>query len=453
MGSYMVRLIAMTIMRWSKTLPILAREVTLRRGVLALILVLNLRTFEFFPGGRPIEEVWFVICFAAFACLFPLFKIHSNWKFSRLELYLLLTMVVLAFVPATSALRVFGQPLYYGILAKRSVILLGTWVLLLNAWRRGWFDMLDMERVLIFLVWMITVVYAAMRLFVNPASFPDAPQGFILGFGLDQSFSVPGFLLPFGVLFYTLRGIRTGRLADYLLGLVIFFVATGSSWRTLTLSITGSILFFLFRWRPLDNAILSLARFVAVGALGVGLVQVVRPEAITSVVDHFVQALQVATGGGPGTDPSANVRIIESDAALPYVRANPVLGSGLLSVQWHGGALGVLGVYFSDSDIGLLGIMFSYGLVGLLLGAYQYVFAISAARRLGSGERGALIDGAQGFLLYSFLFSLTTGLFIVGIETTTLFVILLYQASHDRIDRSMSNDFLPQNIGLRLERS
>ncbi len=413
---------------------------------MAIVLAFNLRNFEYFPGVRPIEEFYFVLCLLAFAFLFPMFKILTSWKFSRFELYLLFTMLVLVILPATSAFRVFGQPLLYGILAKRSVILLGTWILFLNAWRFRYFDEKDIERVLLFLVWLITAVFAFMRIFLDPSRLSNAPVGFILGSGVDQTFAVPGYLLPFGVLYYILRGIRTHRMLDYLLGLTIFFVNAGSSWRALSLSLTGSILFFLFRQLSLDKSVLWIVRFLILGALSVGVLQVVRPSAVTNTVDHLAQALKVATGGGPSNDASANARIVETDTALPYVRSNPILGSGLLSVQWHGGEPGVLGVYFSDTDIGLIGVLFTSGLVGFLVAGAQYAYAIAAARRLGSYRPSALIDGVKGYLLFSVLFSLTTGLFMVEIETTSFFVLLLYQFSYEPM-QSLARESVDSTFG------
>ena len=422
------------------------QEITLRRFLMVIVLAFNLRNFEYFPGGRPIEEFYFVLCLLAFAFLFPMFKILTSWRFSRFELYLLFTMVVLVILPATSAFRVFGQPLLYGILAKRSVILLGTWILFLNAWRFRYFDEKDIERVLLFLVWLITAIFAFMRIFLDPSSFSNAPVGFILGSGVDLAFAVPGSLLPFGVLYYVLRGIRTHRMLDYLFGLTIFFVDAGSSWRALTLSLTGSILFFLFRRLPLDKAVLWIVRGLAIGALSIGGLQIARPGLVASTVDHLAQALKVATGGGPSNDSSANARILETDVALPYVRSNPILGSGLLSVQWNGGEPGVLGVYFSDTDIGLIGVLFTSGLVGFLVAGAQYAYAIAAARRLSTYAHSALIDGVAGYLLFSFLLSLSTGLFMVEIETTSFFVLLLYQISYEPM-QSLARENVDSTFG------
>ncbi len=404
-----------------------AREITWKRAALVIIFTMNLRTFEFFPAGRPFEELWFVLCALAFITLLPMFKIRSNWKFSQLELYLLLAMAVLSVSPAISAARVFGQPVVYGLLAKRSVILLGTWILLINAWRRNWITEQDLQGSLVFLVWSITLLYAFMRMFLNPANFPDAPVGFILGFGQEQTFSVPGYLLPFGILYYMLRALREGKIAGFLLGLLIYLVSTGSSWRSLTVSLVATLLIFLFRWKPLGSALSLLARLLLVGALAAGAVEVAKPDAVASVVSHFGEALGVVAGKGPGQDPSANARIEETETALPYVREHPITGSGLLSVQWRGGALGVLGVYFSDTDIGLLGILFTYGAIGLAVGAYQYKFAIKAAMQRVQSHESALLDGSCGYLVFTFFFSLSTGVFVVYIGSTVLFVVLVHE--------------------------
>ena len=410
-----------------RRVSLILQEVTWKRTALFIVFTMNLRTFEFFPGGRLLEELWFALCGLAFVTLLPMFKIRANWRFSRLELYLLFAMAVLSISPAISAARIFGQPFFYGLLAKRSVILLGTWILLINAWRRNWMTEEDLRRSLLFLVSSVALVYGFMRLFLNPANYPDAPIGFILGFGQEQTFSVPGYLLPFGVMYYMLRALRESKVSFFLVGFFIYIVNTGSSWRALTISLVATLLIFLFLWKPLGSAILLLARLSLVGALALGVVQYRSPAAVASVVSHFTEALGVVAGQGPGGDPSANARIEETETALPYIREHPITGAGLLSVQWHGGPLGVLGVYFSDVDIGLLGVLFSYGIIGLAIGLYQYKFAIEAAIRRGRSYQSALLDGAFGYIVFAAVFSLSTGLFVVYIETTVVFVVLAYE--------------------------
>ena len=415
------------LMSLSKIVRTVRSEVTWKRILLAVIFAMNLRIFEFFPHVRPLEEGWFVLCLVIFGIFYTLFKSQSDWRFSLLELYLLGLMIVLIAVPAASAYGVFGQPLYYGILARRSSILITTWLLLINAWKRRWVDADDIEKVLVSLMWFVAILFLGMRLLISPSAFPDAPTGFILGFGTEnQAFSAPGYLFPFGNIYYAVKGMRGGSIRDYLFAAAIFLVGAGSSWRALFLSMSLTLLFFLFQLKPLPKAILMLTQFAIVTLVLVGLLNIVKPNLVADTVGHFVSAIRIAVGGEQEhLDASADARVEEIALALPYVKAHPIFGSGALSGQWNGGPSSVLGGYFSDADIGLLGTLFTFGLVGMVYSSFQYLFAIKAALRAAAQNQGALFDAVKGFLLFSAIFSITTSFFVVEVESTSFYVVLI----------------------------
>ena len=418
-------------------------KITWRRVVLTLVLTMNLRIFQFFPGGRPLEEMWFVLCLLTLGLLYPLFKANADWKFSWLELYLLGIVGVLVLMPALSSYSVFGQPLIYGVLARRSTVLITTWLLLIHAWRYRWIDAEDVEAALIFLVWFVFAIYTGMRILFDPNAYPGAPTGFILGFGTNtQAFSVPGYLFPFGTIYYALRGLRERRIKFYLYAVAIFIDGAGASWRFLLVSVVVTLLFFLFRWRRIDEVLFTLVR-LAVVVLVVGtLIQVTKPDLLSDTVGHFVAAVQVAVGGNKQeVDPSSDARVEEVNIALPYVREHPVFGVGELSGQWLSGPSEVLGGYFHDSDIGLLGTIFTYGVVGLILSSFQFVFTIRAARALPRQSHTALFDAAKGYVLFSALFSISTSFFVVAVETSTFFVVLSVLLSGDLRDKVVSGSY------------
>lgn len=418
-------------------------QVTWQRVVLTLVLTMNLRIFQFFPGGRPLEEGWFVLCLLMLGTLYPLFKAKADWKFSRLELYLLGMVGVLVLMPALSSYSVFGQPLVYGVLARRSTVLITTWLLFIHAWRYRWIDAEDVEAVLIFLVWFVFVIFTGMRLFFDANAYPGAPPGFILGFGTPtQSFSVPGYLFPFGTIYYGLRGLRERKIRFYLYAVAIFLDGAGASWRFLLVSVSVTLLFFLFRWRRIDDVLFTLVRLAIVSIVVGSVIQVVQPALISDTVGHFVAAVQVAVGGNKQeVDPSSDARVEEVNLALPYVREHPVFGVGELSGQWLSGPGEILGGYFHDSDIGLLGTLFTYGVVGLILSSFQFLFTARAALETPRQNHTALFDAAKGYVLFSALFSISTGFFVVAAETSTFFVVLSVVLAGDLRGRMASGSY------------
>ena len=67
------------------------------------------------------------------------------------------------------------------------------------------------------------------------------------------------------------------NLLYYLLAVIIFAVGAGSSWRALFLSLSITILFFLFRWKRLPEAVGMLSRFAVLGLALILLLNVLKP--------------------------------------------------------------------------------------------------------------------------------------------------------------------------------
>ena len=399
-------------------------------GLLGVVLTMTLRTFQFFPGVRALEEGWFLLCLVAFCVLYPLFKILRDWTFSGIELYLLSMLPILLLLTAFAANQEFGQPIVYGVLARRSAVLLLMWLVFIGAWRARWINADQVESVLVWLAWGTFFLYSFMRLLLNPASFPSPPPGFILGSLTTQAyFAVPGCFMTFGMLYYVFRGIRESQKRFFAYSVLFFFNALGASGRFLAVTLLATTGFFLLRWRPVGAVLSLLTRFVVLAALGLALFYVIDPALLQERAAHFSDAFTVVAGG-QGADASANARVVETDIALPYIRRHPFTGNGILSAQWSGSADAIATYFFAD-DIGIVGIVFTYGLVGLGLFLFQYLFAIRAAFQIPSGTHTPLLDAAKGFVLYSAIYSLTTGLFVFAFEQSTFFIVLLVLLAED----------------------
>jgi hypothetical protein len=213
--------------------------------------------------------------------------------------------------------------------------------------------------------------------------------------------------------------------------------------RSLAISIAATLLFFLYQWRPISGLLLSLSKACAAGVIVLGLAFAANPASLSSTVGRFSDAFRIMLGGSEVDDPSANVRLFETLIALPYIQKHPLLGSGEISNQWNGGVSERLGANFYDDDIGLIGILFSRGAIGLLLFAYQYRFAMRAARKLPEDRQSALADGAMGFLLFSAINSLTTGMFVFAPEVTLFFVALIFGISEYCSKEILSHSSVP----------
>lgn len=401
-----------------------------RIGLIGLVVTMSLRTFQFFPGVRPLEEIWFVLCALVLLVLYPLLKTYADWTFRPFELYLLCMLPIFLILPGVAAQRNFGQPLVYGILARRSMLLSAMWLLMIEAWRRRWFQSRDVEKVLVFMAWGTSFLYDFMRLFLNPLNFESAPAGFLRGSGtIDVSFATPGCFMIFGAIYYSLRAIRERRTRWSLYAFYFAINAVGTSGRFLTISFLVTVGYFLFRWRSFGAVVSIAARSLAVFALAISVLAVISPQQVQERFDRFADAFSVVTGHEV-EDASAYARVVETDIALPYIKRHPIIGNGLLSTQWIAGAAGVASYFFPD-DIGLVGVVYEYSAIGLVLFSLQYLFSLRAGFQLPDQVHTPILDASKGFLVYTAIYSLTTGTYVFEFEQPCFFIVLLLLATDE----------------------
>jgi hypothetical protein len=397
------------------------------RGLIALAVIMCFRTFQFFPGMFYVQEAWYAACFLIVLLVYPFWKMQTGLRFTRFELYLLLLMIADLVLAAWRAQQVFGQPLAYGILSQREIVLIAAWLIFSNMLRRGMVELPDVESVLIYLAWGTFALYSIARLLLKPSSFSVYGEGLVTHpmAGAEPSFKFQPYLLIFGVFYYAILGIRTERRRYYLAALILFTAALGGSGRGLAVSAAATLIFFLYRVRGFRGTAIALLKFASVAAVLGGAIYVILPERLSARILGFSDAFAVAVTGSATGDPSANARLFETLAALPYIQAHPILGNGVVSHQWQGGSEMAVGEYFFASDIGIFGIVFSFGILGVLLYAFQYRIAWLAVKRLPAFLQSPLLDATKAFVLFSAIYSLETGLCVWDAGTTLFFVTLL----------------------------
>lgn len=412
-------------------------RVVVTRGILALILLLAFRTIQAFPGMTFIQEGWFGLIWLIFALAWFPWKLASGFRVSTFEIYALLVLATGVLMGAWGAWRVFGQPWTYGVAAERSLGSIGIWLLLLQALRRGLIRLADLNAALLLLAWSTFILYSAMRLLLNPARFAAYGVGFVT-FSIDgiASFKLPVYFIMFGVVYYAFRGIRSGRNRDYVLAAVLFLIgAQGLTERWLTISMAFTVLFFLFRWRSLRQFLSALTKLAIVAGAGLGVALLINPQFVSRSATKFSDAFSVVTTGSEGADSSANARLLETVMVLPYIERHPLLGNGVLSHQWQGGSHEMLGEMFYEADIGVVGIIYSYGIIGMLIFTWQYWFALRSAGRIGREISDPFIDATKGFVLFTAVYSVTTGIFVWDLPITFFFVVVLVAIEMDKSGR------------------
>jgi len=140
-------------------------------GLITLALVMGFRTFQFFPGMLYVQETWYAACFLIVLFVYPFWKMRAGLRFTRLELYLFLLMIADLVLAAWRAQKIFGQPLAYGILSQREIVLIAALPTLANMLRRGTVKLADLESVLLYLAWGTFALYSGVYFLGRPV-FP-----------------------------------------------------------------------------------------------------------------------------------------------------------------------------------------------------------------------------------------------------------------------------------------
>lgn len=415
--------------------PRLARS--FRLGVLALVLPLSFRTFQFFPGMPLLQEAWFVMMALALPLVYLPWRLRCGGRLAKFESYVLLLMAVMPIWSALAAQREFGQPLIYGLLAQRGLVLVAAVPLLTRmGLERGWIRFKDLEDTLVLLAWGTLGLYLFMALLLDPSAYFAAyGLGFVSGPGSNAQFKFDVVFIVFGFYYYGFRGLRARTSTDHLrAAFFLLFLLLVIHGRSLLLFLLGVYLFLAVIWTPRKARLIALLPKIALsfGILWLALA-IVAPEFTHALVTKFADAFTVVFTGEMTDDASANARIQQTLVATPYILKNWLFGSGLVSAQWSGGFETVIGDYFHPPDIGILGILFLYGAAGALFYSVQFIFGAAFARRAttASGAQANLVRALKGVILFTGLRSLATAQFVYYPEAI-LFATALLWALNDQ---------------------
>lgn len=400
-----------------------APDVRVKRVLQAVfLLAMTFQTFGNFPYFGPIGECWNVACslYFFYVFFFPLPK--STDRTTGLERYMFVLVLLVPLWAGVGAWREFGQPIVYGVLAARNLTVIAGVLFFARALRRGYFTLDEIETALLTLSWATLVLFTWMRVFLDPANFTQYPG--LVSVASPDFYLQPYFIL-YGAVYYGLRGVRFGRLGDYVRAFLFLAGEINSSSRTLMVSLVLSLLFFAWRWAGWRRFLLRVPAALALLGILAGSAYVVIPNQTAQRLGQFSDAFNVLLGKQV-QDSSAQWHYVEIFMALSAIGNHPIVGNGRLSNQWEGGAEEVRGEHFFPEDVGILGALYQYGFLGLAFFGVQYWVAVSWSRRLRSAHASPLLDAAKGFLLLTAVMSfIGSGLAIFVPQITLFFVVIL----------------------------
>jgi len=405
-----------------------------QRVLLSMFFILQFRTFTFFPNFRVVEEAYFALSFLLIITLWPAYKAREEWRFSYFELYVLLISFIVPFHAAIAANMAFGQPLHFGFLSERRLVLLLNWLLFFSAVRAGKISYSIIHQTLLLLSWGQVVINIALTSLLSPKNYISAGAGFVVGDGVAYHFRFQIAFILYGVIFYAIRGIKFRRTKDYFfssllyLGAIISGLTTG---RVMTLALFIAIFYRMSKLRTVAQYIQSCAYLLALVSILSPIGYFLFPVEVNTIISKFSDAFFVASGSKTSVqDASASIRVLEVGLAVPHIYERPLMGNGQISAQWNGGTDEVIGKGFAEEDIGVLGIVFSFGLVGLIYLPIQYLLAWRVARqKIG---RSLVVQVTLTIIMFTLISSITTGEFFWTGEISVFYIGLMH-VYHDAL--------------------
>lgn len=397
-----------------------------RRLALAVVFLMTARAFYFIPLMSMPSEGWNVLCFLFLCFVYAGWKAKTGERILGFEFYILLVMAAMPVWAGIMADREFGQPLLYGILTQRTMILGVGALALITLFRLGWVDTEDMSQAMLILAWLTLFVYLLWTVTAGSSeSLSAGPQ-----VKLNLTFICIGFL------YYGLRGFRRKSKKDYFIAAIFLATLIFLGERALLLSVVGAYgLFVLLRGSFSRLIVFIPSALIGLVAL-LSVLYIVDAQYITQLGGKFIDAFTVVTTGQTTTNASANARIEETAVAMPYIRESWMFGNGDVSNQWRGGYQGVLGGYFYPSDIGIFGIVYMYGVLGLAIFGFQFWYIRKYAQAAAQGARSPpMVDAVLSFLIAYAVVSTTTGWFTFNWPIGVSLIAFLYCVGQERTGR------------------
>lgn len=388
----------------------------------AFLLATMFQTFGAFPYFGPIQESWNVVCalYLLYVLFFPLPR-RAGLNTS-LEKYMIAVIAIVPVWAGVCASSEFGQPIVYGMLGTRSMILIAVVLFFARALRRGYFTLGELERALLVLAWGTLIVFTWMRASLDPANFREYP-GIVAA--ASDDFRLPSYFTTYGTLYYGLRGVRSARISDYFCALVFLAGEIGSTSRTIIVSLLFALLVLAWSWIGWRRFLMRLPAIMLVLGMLAGSVYLLVPQQTSERLGQFSDAFNVLLGKQV-QDSSAQWHYVEIFMALPAIAKHSIVGNGRLSNQWEGGGDEVRGEHFIPEDVGILGALYQFGILGLAFFGFQYWIAISWNRRLGSVQISPLLDAAKGFLLFTAVLSvIDNSVALFAPQISLFFVVVL----------------------------
>lgn len=375
-----------------------------------------------------------------------LFLLLSHYSFEwykaiRLKKIKSITIIVLPFlimplVSAIQANRVFGQPLIFGLLAQRQLMMILcahfiATILSDNIIKKEVFEKYFI-RSLHLLLFMFLIFYV----FVNPAQFIDT-DFVTLSPNKGYRYEFPDSCI-YGLFLYSLFKIWITKEKGWVFSALLsaFYILVYLLDRTQLIAISGTIFVYIV----LNFSIPRIIRTVILGGVGTivifGFIGLLAPDFLEKNLKLYVTALETISGEKV-SESSTNIRFMESKIAMDGFVKHPLMGVGFLSTKWNDGFRSV-NKHFYPVDVGILGNLYVYGILGTLVFYIPFYIAWKYSRKI-KNKNDALLVSSIYILLFQFAdyFTAASNQKFFGVVAVYLGIIYYYRYNKNNTEVSI----------------
>jgi hypothetical protein len=380
--------------------------------------------------GTPFQILNIQLSLLLLICLCIMFGYFILFEKNKVSKYSLVSkpyLLVLLFIPVVSALRsnvIFGQSFLNGISANLNYLLFIIVIYFYFYYKNVKNANEQLEKSILILGWISVLILVPIKILYADLDFIVRSLDGLA----EYKFSVYSISSPFIVWagFIYLAKFKFNKKLINILFFLLFvsFQIIFSNARSYTVFLFICLVIFFVREL---NAYLKfkLNSFFIIFVFAFLIISFLTPSVNKFILEKsalFTDSF-VALKGKNVEDMSANLRIIETETAVPYIEKYYLLGVGVLKQSTKEA---FIDGFLYPTDIGLIGVIFNYGIIITIVLLYQLKLFYKTFKSP-TIKKNPFILGTAYYLLLYYLTSITTGSFVYNIGMVfTLLGILIY---------------------------
>lgn len=336
---------------------------------------------------------------------------------------ILIPLLIVPFINAYQANKVFQQPFLIGLVTQRQhyILLCGYFCFL--ALQRHWINLEQIEKYFIRSMYINMAVMIFFNVLIDPSVFKDTE---FVKYSLNKGwqYEFPN-AIAIAIIIYSIGKAWGENKPMAYLPLFIctaYFFIYGQDRSQIFFAVITIFIYYAFNLSTYKKIKYALGTILFV-SFGISFLYIVFPDFVQHYFTIFGNASSIVTGEEV-RESSTNIRFKESAIAMENFIKHPWLGNGSISAKFNGGFKGFFG-YFYPGDIGILGNLFVYGIVGTIAFYIPFYFSLIWSLKMRKLKFGFLNLCIYG-MLFTFLDMITAASNIKFIGLPIFYFSIIY---------------------------